>query len=98
MSPAPSRSQVEAQFVGVLDGSVTRDEADRWASQWVCASDPAVHDDLVWWALRLLHGIDLRLGPDEDYLHSDEQVAGWLAELRARGRSDASRGGAPAPR
>ncbi|MGA4995125.1 hypothetical protein [Nonomuraea bangladeshensis] len=96
MFTAPSRAQVEAQLDGILNGSVTRDHADRWAAQWVCADSPAVDDDLVWWALLLLHGIDLRPGPDDDYLHSDEQVAEWLEEFRIRSRNNASGGGAPA--
>jgi hypothetical protein len=94
---APSRAQVEAQLDGILNGSVTRDQADRWAAQWICADGPAVDDDLVWWALLLLHGIDLCSGSDSDYLHSEEQVAEWLAEFRTRSRSIASSAGAPAP-
>ncbi|WP_246079754.1 hypothetical protein [Nonomuraea mesophila] len=54
-------------------------------------------DDLVWWALQLLHGIDLRHGPDDDHLHTDEQVAEWLEEFRIRSRSNASGAGASAP-
>ncbi|MBN6057279.1 hypothetical protein JYK22_35475 [Nonomuraea sp. RK-328] len=97
MFTAPSRAQVEAQLDGILNGSVTRDQADRWAAEWICADDPAIDDDIVWWALSHLHGIDLRAGPDDDYLHSDDQVAEWLAEFRGRSRSNASGGGAPAP-
>ncbi|HEX4813128.1 MAG TPA: hypothetical protein VFV66_10300 [Nonomuraea sp.] len=97
MFAAPSRAQVEAQFYGILNGSITRDQADLWAAQWVCADDPAVDDDLVWWALLLLHGIDLRPGLDDDHLHSVEQIADWLAEFRIRSRRTASGGYAPAP-
>jgi hypothetical protein len=46
--------------------------------------DDADVEDEVWWALGILSGIDLRHGPDEPYLHDDEQVRGWLAEFRAR--------------
>ncbi|MFD7900684.1 hypothetical protein ACFV4F_10300 [Kitasatospora sp. NPDC059722] len=41
-------------------------------------------DDLSLWALEHLHGIDLRPGPEEPYLHNDEQVREWLEELRRR--------------
>jgi hypothetical protein len=35
-------------------------------------------------SLGLLHGIDLRVGPDEPFLHDDKQVRQWLAEFRLR--------------
>jgi hypothetical protein len=40
---------------------------------------------LTWWALGLLHGIDL---PDLDgrFLHDDEQVEQWLEEFAAAAR------------
>ncbi|QSY49509.1 MULTISPECIES: hypothetical protein [Streptomyces] len=41
-------------------------------------------DDVSWWALNLLHGIDLPVGESGGYLHDDEQVGEWLAELRKR--------------
>ncbi|MFB7668857.1 hypothetical protein ACFC1R_33870 [Kitasatospora sp. NPDC056138] len=41
-------------------------------------------DDLSLWALERLHGVDLRPGPEEPYLHNDEQVREWLEELRRR--------------
>jgi hypothetical protein len=59
MPTAPSRAQIEAQFTGILDGTVTRDEADRWASRWVTADDPDVDDEHVWWALTHLYDLGL---------------------------------------
>lgn len=97
MSTAPSRAKIEAQFDGILNGTVTRDDADRWAAQWVSADDPAIDDELVWWGLMHLYGIDLRPGPEDEYLHPDEQVAEWLAEFRTHSNGYASGGGAPAP-
>lgn len=44
-------------------------------------------DETIWWALGMLSGIDLRDGPDEPYLHDDEQVLGWLTEFRERCRA-----------
>jgi hypothetical protein len=82
--PPPSRAEIERQFVVLLAGRVGRDAVDRWAAQWVAVDEPAVEDPAIWWALGILYGIDLRHGPDGQYLHDDEQVASWLAEFRAR--------------
>jgi hypothetical protein len=85
----PGLDEVEACFVALLEGRASRDTADRWAARWV---EKGFHDDgsrlewdeLTWWALGLLHGIDLRSGAGEPYLHDDGQVRGWLEELRRR--------------
>ncbi|MGW2515398.1 hypothetical protein ACWC0A_39790 [Streptomyces scopuliridis] len=85
----PGLDEVEACFVALLEGQVSRDAADRWAARWI---EKDFHDDgsrlewdeLTWWALGLLHGIDLRPGPEEPYLHDGGQVRGWLEELRRR--------------
>ncbi|MFC4060961.1 hypothetical protein ACFOWE_21885 [Planomonospora corallina] len=79
----PGLDEIEQCFIAVLDGRMSRDEADRWAWRWV-ADDDLVWDDAAWWALSLLHGIDLRNGPEEGFLHDDEQVYQWLEELRRR--------------
>lgn len=46
--------------------------------------DGIVWDDLSWWALNRLHGVDLPAGEGGSYLHDDEQVRTWLTELRTR--------------
>jgi hypothetical protein len=79
----PSNSEIERVFQQILAGEISRDEADRWAAQWVTADDPPNMLGPAWEALQRLHGCDLRHGPDEDYLHSDEQLGEWLAEFRA---------------
>ncbi|MGV9777870.1 hypothetical protein [Streptosporangium sp. NPDC003464] len=79
----PGLDEIEQCFIAVLDGRMSRDEADRWAWRWG-ADDDLVWDDVAWWALSRLHGIDLRNGPNEDFLHDDEQVRQWLEELRRR--------------
>jgi hypothetical protein len=82
---------VAAQFVALLNGSLTRDDVDRWASQW---DGTDVEDDLVWWALDKLHGIDMTHGPGGQYLHDEKQIANWLAKLRsAAGWQRAARSG-----
>jgi hypothetical protein len=80
----PSREQVEARLMALLDGSQSRDQADRWATQWVAVSSNDDTDEAVWWALTLLHGVDLRQGEDDPYLHDDEQIRDWLDDFRAR--------------
>jgi hypothetical protein len=79
----PGLDEIEALFVALLDTRVSRDEADRWAADWV-RDDSLVWDDLSWWALNLLHGIDLQAGSGDSYLHDDGQVREWLTELRRR--------------
>ncbi|MFD3542222.1 hypothetical protein ACFWUQ_22410 [Streptomyces sp. NPDC058662] len=79
----PELDEIEAWFVAVVEGRVSRDAADRWAGRWV-DDDALDWDEVSWWALRLLYGIDLRPGPGEPYLHDDGQVGGWLEELRRR--------------
>ncbi|MCX5582190.1 hypothetical protein ACFV0H_38835 [Streptomyces erythrochromogenes] len=79
----PDLDEIDARFAAVAEGRTSRDAADRWAARWV--DDTTLDwDDLSWWALQLLHGIDLRPGPGEPYLHDDEQVRDWLRELRRR--------------
>ncbi|MEV5885963.1 hypothetical protein AB0L74_25135 [Streptomyces sp. NPDC052020] len=79
----PDLDDMEACLAAVVEGRVSRDAADRWAERWVVDSTLA-WDELSWWALGLLYGIDLRPGPGEPYLHDDEQVRQWLEELRRR--------------
>jgi hypothetical protein len=80
----PTLEEIEERFVALTEGRLTRDEADRWAARWVVNEDSLAWDDLSWWALNLLHGIDLPRGKEGGYLHDDEQVRLWLAELRRR--------------
>lgn len=84
----PGLAEIEAHFVALLDGRISRAAVDRWAGRWL-TDDALSWDELSWWALQLLHGIDLRHGPDAAYLHDEDQVRDWLAELRCR-RSKAS--------
>ena len=82
-SEQPDLDEIEAHFVALVGGRMSRDAVDRWAAGWV-TNDDLTWDEVSWWALGKLHGIDLRHGPHGDYLHDDGQVRGWLAELRAR--------------
>ncbi|RZQ62117.1 hypothetical protein [Amycolatopsis suaedae] len=83
--PQPDLDAIEAKLAAVVDGSMSREAADRWAARWYTA-DHLRWDELSWWALGCLYGIDLQHGPGGEYLHDRSQVAGWLAELRHRRR------------
>jgi hypothetical protein len=79
----PTLDEIEDRFVELVAGRLSRDEADRWAATWV-TRDGVVWDDLSWWALDRLSGIDLPAGEGSGYLHDDDQIRAWLAELRKR--------------
>ncbi|MBV6697607.1 hypothetical protein KV557_10760 [Kitasatospora aureofaciens] len=79
----PTLDEIEERFVALLEGRLSRDDADRWACRRL-VDDRLEWGELEGWALDLLAGIDLRPGPTAGYLHDDEQVRGWLHELRAR--------------
>ncbi|MEW2424021.1 hypothetical protein ACIP96_27655 [Streptomyces nigra] len=79
----PTLDEIEERFVRLVAGRLARDEADRWAARWVM-EDGVVWDDLSWWALNRLHGVDLPAAEGGSYLHDDEQVRTWLTELRTR--------------
>ncbi|MFD8869394.1 hypothetical protein ACFV1F_34570 [Streptomyces sp. NPDC059590] len=83
VSGQPDLDEIEKRFVAVVEGRLSRDEADRWTGRWV-ADDRLDWDDLAWWALNLLHGIDLPAGPGGGYLHDNRQVRRWLDEFRRR--------------
>ncbi|MFC1232658.1 MULTISPECIES: hypothetical protein [Streptomyces] len=82
-SGRPTLDEIEDRFVELVASRLSRDEADHWAVRWV-VEDGIVWYDLSWWALNLLYGIDLPAGESDGYLHDDEQVRTWLAELKER--------------
>ncbi|GAA2054510.1 hypothetical protein GCM10009839_73380 [Catenulispora yoronensis] len=79
----PDLGEIEACFVAVIEGRLSRDDADRWATRWLL-DDSLDWDDSELWALDKLSGIDLPNGPAGGYLHDDSQVRSWLLELRQR--------------
>ncbi|MFC0542986.1 hypothetical protein [Kutzneria chonburiensis] len=79
----PGLDEIEACLAAVVEGRISRDAADRWAGRWF-VDDTLEWDELAWWALDLLYGIDMRTGPGAQYLYGDDQVRGWLAEFRRR--------------
>ena len=87
MKPAPTLPEMEAKLTALIAGRISREEADRWAGQWVYASESSEMPAAVWSALLHLAGCDLRHGPGEEYLHTVEQFEQWLEELRAHRRA-----------
>ncbi|MGW0538376.1 hypothetical protein [Streptomyces sp. NPDC003032] len=81
----PTLDDIEDRFALLLEGRLTRDEVDRWATRWV-ADDRLAGNGIASWALNLLCGIDLPVHKGGGYLHDDEQLQEWLAELRKRRR------------
>ncbi|MFJ3610619.1 MULTISPECIES: hypothetical protein [Streptomyces] len=79
----PALDEIEECFVSLVEGRVSRDAADRWAERWV-REDGVGWDEVSWWALNRLYGVDLPAGDGAGYLHDDEQVRSWLGELRRR--------------
>ncbi len=57
----PGLEEIEQCFIAVLDGRMSRDEADRWAARWVADDDLAWDGDgakgprLYDWAAGMLH-------------------------------------------
>lgn len=71
---------VRKVFSDVLEGRMTREEADRWAYIIVQASEsqeliffPPDEKKRIWDGIMYLYGIDLMEKPGE-YLHTDEDI------------------------
>lgn len=73
----------------LIDGEISRDEADQWASQWF-VNEHEPMPDYIWEALGRLFGCNLRHGPTEPYLHSDEQLEDWLGTFRVERKAASS--------
>lgn len=83
MKKLPSRDEVEKKLVDLAEGRITREAADKWASQWVLGDDEMepVMDKLVWEALGCLFGAESKTGPNT-YLHGAEDFQAWLENFR----------------
>jgi hypothetical protein len=80
---APNREEVRQRLRDLLAGRLTREEVADWAATWVRQAEPAVHDLVVWDALKQLAGADLRSSPI-DYLHTDSDFHDWLDRIEAQ--------------
>jgi hypothetical protein len=76
-----SRKDVRAIFRAVLDSSMSRDAADRWAYSVMKEREagnfvfvPAFDEQPIWNAVMFLSGIDLKHSPTGDFLESEESI------------------------
>lgn len=71
-------------FMSVLEGKMTREEADRWAFSMIkreevgeLAFEPPSDKEIIWDSLMYLYGIDSMDEPGQ-YLHTDEDIKAAL--------------------
>jgi hypothetical protein len=76
-----SRKDVRAIFRAVLDGSMSRDAADRWAYSIVKEQEagtlvfvPCLDEERIRAGFMYLYGIDLKHSADGDFLDSEDAV------------------------
>jgi hypothetical protein len=89
----PSRADVEACWLSLISGDVTRSAVHEWATRWVEGTEPA-NDPMVQNGLQYLHGFDLIRSPDRsgavrhsatgDYIRSDTEVIHELERWHSR--------------
>jgi hypothetical protein len=81
----PTRADVEAKLLDLIEGRASREEVSSWAQYWLhedfekgrdLFDDPVLLD-----ALEALSGADLG-GFERPYLHYEEDFRAWLDELR----------------
>lgn len=78
---------VKNVFEGVLRGQISRHDADRWAASVLRKDEvgevefiPASDEQRILAGIRYLFGVDLKHGPDDDYLDDDEGVRAAMME------------------
>lgn len=74
-------TQVKSFMVGLVHGSVSREEAANWAMARLKDELADYSSDAnLWAALDRLAGADLQQGPGM-YLHGEEDFRSWLADF-----------------
>jgi hypothetical protein len=75
-----SIKDVERVFNDLIEGRITRHDADRWAYERMNEFDsgalkfnPTSEEDLLWSAVQYLYGIDILVSPNK-YLHSLDDI------------------------
>jgi len=75
-----TKEDIQKTFTCLIDGRLSREEADRWAYQRMQAFDnkslvfePTVDESFLWDAIQYLYGIDTKVSSDE-YMHSIEDI------------------------
>jgi hypothetical protein len=77
-------------FEDVLNGKISREEADRWARSVMQASEvetltfsPSRDRKRIWAGVMYLNGVDLMIAPGQ-YLHTEEEIRdAMIAKLGA---------------
>lgn len=82
--PLPKRAEVEAKLMGLIDGSLTREQAADWAAQWGVMNDQPVDDWGAWDALEALSMAD-GVTTDRPYLFEKADFVNWLHQLSVSG-------------
>ncbi|RSM78372.1 hypothetical protein DL991_17475 [Amycolatopsis sp. WAC 01375] len=67
----------------LVDGAITRAQANDWARPWLVDDGFPVEDDLVRRTLDRLFGADLMTSPSS-HLHGPADFRAWLDEFDAR--------------
>lgn len=75
-----SNDDIKNIFIKLINESISREDADRWAYKIIEADDlddlelhPSNKKHIMWEAIDYLYGIDMKLSPDE-YMHSIDQI------------------------
>ena len=85
MEAIPSRADVEAKLLDLIEGRLSREEVSSWAEYWLYEDfeegrdlfdDPVLLD-----ALDALSGADA-ITTDRPYLYGESDFRAWLDELR----------------
>lgn len=81
----PTRLEIEAVFLDLIDGRRSRDEVVQWAGQWVFGYPSDDMNPAVWDALVALVMVD-SITTDRPYLFMKEDFRSWLEDFRKRVR------------
>jgi hypothetical protein len=89
---------VHRVFEDVLNGRISREQADRWAhavvqeeETGVVTYSPAYERDRIWTGVMYLYGIDAKKAPNA-YLHSDDDIRDAMAVNLDGGEDPAATG------
>lgn len=83
MTKPPTLDDVADKLRALIAGTVTRQEASRWAQPWVVADPPLDPDAVTSESLERIGAADLPGGWDRDFLYNDVDFRHWLAEVEA---------------
>ena len=83
----PSRHEIEGKLKQLVDNDLSREELASWAIEYSLYENdqiyPKVDDPVVWSAIVLISGADLRES-ENNYLHNKKDFEIWLAEFREK--------------